>query len=427
MWEAWLFFKISASKRSSYTYKNSSCRQTPDQSVIHNIRLVINSWESAARNNPALGNASCCLRTGCAPPVLLQFLLGFIAQYPEKKQSCLTGVQPCCESAPKSPTPSSLCCIFNEDGSLVPFPPLAQEFTQPLDEPDEKSIQLEKQNSTSPFQHKKGSPSQIAAQSVLCADRTECWVLPEATQPGNARQSEAPPGNNFPPIPFSLSPPLQRASVPLCSTTNSFTGTEQRPLLCPGLGRAGAAANEKPLQLRPTNQVNASSLPRPSLVLCYSPNIYVFVKHINISSEVSYSQHFMWSCCFPAPKPPSKWLIHTGGVPDLPHQSHGAPEANPEMQIPRIQSRDPNPQNPIPKSTSRQGRDGKRWQKLLHSYVFPACSWSSLFLFFLLFFPLSSIKKMFASGLSKRNKNTGVIWEVRVNQLVNVNSVIHLM
>lgn len=79
MWEAWLFFKISASKRRPYTYKNSSSRQTPDQSVIHNIRLVINSWESVARNSPALANASCRLRTGCAP-VLLQFLLDFISK-----------------------------------------------------------------------------------------------------------------------------------------------------------------------------------------------------------------------------------------------------------------------------------------------------------------------------------------------------------
>lgn len=191
--------------------------------------------------------------------------------------------------APKSPTPSTPLCIFNRAEFLIPFPPLAQEFTQPLDEPDGKSIQLEKQKSTSPFQQKKGSPSQIAAQSVLCADRTKCWVLPEATQPGNARQSEAPPGNNFSSIPFSLSLSLQRALVSLRSTTNSFTSTEQGSLLCPGLGRAGAAAKEKSLQLGPTNQVNAFSLPRPSRVLCYSPNIYVFVKHINISTEVSYS------------------------------------------------------------------------------------------------------------------------------------------
>lgn len=93
----------------------------------------------------------------------------------------------------------------------------------------------------------------------------------------------------FPPSLFPLSLSLQRALVSLCSTTNSFTSTEQGSLLCPGLGRAGAAAKEKSLQLGPTNQVNAFSLPRPSRVLCYSPNIYVFVKHINISTEVSYS------------------------------------------------------------------------------------------------------------------------------------------
>ncbi|RLV85290.1 hypothetical protein DV515_00016114, partial [Chloebia gouldiae] len=46
----------------------------------------------------------------------------------------------------------------------------------------------------------------------------------------------------------------QRALVPLRSTTNSFTSTEQGPLLCPGLGRAGAAAKEKSLQLLPANQ-----------------------------------------------------------------------------------------------------------------------------------------------------------------------------
>lgn len=36
--------------------------------------------------------------------------------------------------------------------------------------------------------------------------------------------------------------------------------------------------------------------------------------------------------------------------------------ASPESQNPRTQPRDPNPQNSIPRSTSRQGKDGKWWR-----------------------------------------------------------------
>lgn len=172
-------------------------------------------------------------------------------------------------------------------------------------------------------------------------------------------------------------------------------GAEQGPLLCPGLGRAGAAAKEKSLQLGPANQVNASSLPRPSHVLCCSPNIYVFVKHINISSEVSYSQRFMWSCCFHAPKPPSVWLIHTGGVPDLPHQSHGA-------QSPMQRSKSPksNPQIHI--------QPGKGWEVLTETPALlsvPNLQLKFLFPFFFpsFFFPLPPSKSV-CSELSKRNK-----------------------
>lgn len=127
MWEAWLFFKISASKRSPYTYKNSSCRQTPDQSVIHNIRLVINSWESVARNSPALE----MLPAASEQVVLLSFcsfswILSPRTQREEAKLPdwCSHAVnQARSTKITKSQHP---LCISDRDGSLSPFPHLHQ-------------------------------------------------------------------------------------------------------------------------------------------------------------------------------------------------------------------------------------------------------------------------------------------------------------
>lgn len=322
--------------------------------------------------------------------------------------------------APKSPTPSTpWVFLTGMNSSLSPFPHLHK---------NSHSLLMNRMGNRSSWKSKDPHPHSNTKKALparlllgLCCAQTEqsaefCLKQPSLGMQHSLRLHLE---TIFPPSLFpSLS--LQCALVPLCSTTNSFTSTEQGPLLCPGLGRAGAAAKEKSLQLLPTNQVNASSLPRPSCVLCYSPNIYVFVKHINISSEVSYSQHFMWSFCFHAPKPSSIWLIHTRGLLDLPYQSHRAPEPNQRSK----------PQNPIPRSTSRQGKDRKWWQKLLHCCVFPTCSWRFLFLFFLLFSPLTPSKSVCLWTFQKEQKHRSSLGsscksagECKFSHSLHVNSV----
>lgn len=70
--------------------------------------------------------------------------------------------------SPKITNTQHPLCVCNGAESLIPFPSLAQEFTQPPDEPDRKSIQLEEQNSTSPFQHKKKALPARLLLSLCC-------------------------------------------------------------------------------------------------------------------------------------------------------------------------------------------------------------------------------------------------------------------